>query len=50
MVAVAVVWIVPSFRAKAVHVFARLYAPDGWPAQSLTGAASERSPDALKGR
>jgi hypothetical protein len=26
VVAVAVVWIVPSFRARAVHFFAQLYA------------------------
>jgi len=31
VVAVAVVWIVPSFRARAVHVFAQLYARTaGW--------------------
>jgi hypothetical protein len=38
VVAVAVVWIVPSFRARAVHVFAKLYA------RRLAGASLTRQP------
>jgi len=41
VVAVAVVWIVPSLRARAVHVLAQLYART---AQSLTRQPPNAAP------